>query len=40
MWGVLWRFATASKRRNRFVPEGSAVGSAPGYQRLTATPSG
>lgn len=34
MWGVLYRFATASRRRNRFVPEGSAIGTAPGYQRL------
>lgn len=35
MPGVLWRFATASKRRNRFVPEGNAVGtSSAGYQRL------
>lgn len=28
--GVLWRFATARRRRGRFVPEGPAAG----YQRL------
>ena len=38
MRGVLWRFATARRRKGRFVPEGSGGGGGGGggYQRLAA----
>ena len=34
--GALWRFATAHRRRGRFVPEDSGGGRGDGYEPLQA----